>query len=126
MAKVICIRKNGDPSVLQVETVDVGAPEPGEVRLKQEFIGINYVETMIREVIYPQPVPTIPGFEAAGVVAAVGPGVSAFAPGDRALAPPLRRVQCYRSDMQGSPCSPPRRVGCNKLIDPLWITASRI
>lgn len=83
MAKVIRIHENGDPSVLRVEAVEVGAPGLGEVRLIQEAVGINFVDGMLREGFYPQPVPTIPGFEAAGVIAALGPDVSAFVEGDR-------------------------------------------
>ncbi len=83
MAKVIRIREHGGPSVLRVEHAEVGAPGPGEVLLRQEFVGVNVVDTMVRSGAYPQPAPTIPGFEAAGVVAAVGPGVTDFAIGDR-------------------------------------------
>lgn len=83
MVKVIRIHENGDPSVLRVEAGEVGAPGPGEVRLVQEAVGINFVDGMVREGLYPQPLPAIPGFEAAGVIAAIGSGVTAFAPGDR-------------------------------------------
>ncbi len=82
-AKVVRIYENGGPSVLRVENAEIGAPGPGEVRLKQEVIGVNFVDGMIRAGIYPQPLPTIPGFEAAGVVTAVGSGVTGFTPGDR-------------------------------------------
>ncbi len=83
MAKVIRIHENGDPSVLRVENAEIGAPGSGEVRLTQEAVGINFVDGMVREGLYPQPTPTIPGFEAAGVIASVGPDVTALAPGDR-------------------------------------------
>jgi NADPH2:quinone reductase len=83
MARVIRIHENGDPSVLRIEDEQVGAPGRGEVRLVQEAIGINFVDGMVREGVYPQALPTIPGFEAAGVIAAVAPDVTAFAPGDR-------------------------------------------
>ncbi|AHI26338.1 quinone oxidoreductase [Komagataeibacter xylinus E25] len=83
MAKVIRIHENGGPSVLRVENAEVGAPGPGEVRLIQQAIGINFVDGMIREGNFPLPPPTIPGFEAAGIVESVGPGVSDFAPGER-------------------------------------------
>lgn len=83
MAKVIRIQQNGGPSVLQVESAEVGALRPGEVLLRQEFVGVNFVDTMVRSGAYPQPVPTVPGFEAAGVVTAVSPQVTDFAVGDR-------------------------------------------
>lgn len=81
--KVIRIHQNGDPSVLRVEAAEAGVPGSGEVRLIQDAVGINFVDGMIREGVYPMPLPAIPGFEAAGRIAAVGPGVTAFAPGDR-------------------------------------------
>lgn len=84
MAKKIEIRATGAPSVLNVVDADVGPPGPGQVRLVQDAIGINYVDLMVRTGRYPLPLPTVPGFEAAGIIDAVGPGVSGFAPGDRA------------------------------------------
>lgn len=83
MANVIRIYEAGGPSVLRVETADVAPPVSGEVRLVQEAIGVNFVDGMVRAGVYPQPLPMIPGFEAAGVVAAVGSAVTTYVPGDR-------------------------------------------
>ena len=83
MSKAIQIRSTGGPEVLQLISRDVGAPGEGQVRVIQTAIGLNYVDVMVRTGLYPIHLPAIPGFEAAGTVDAVGPGVSGFAPGDR-------------------------------------------
>jgi len=83
VADVIRIHEHGDPSVLQIEIADVSRPGPGEVRLRQEAVGINFVDGLVRRGLYPQPAPTIPGFEAAGVVTEVGSDVTNFTPGDK-------------------------------------------
>jgi len=81
--RAIQIRKTGGPEVLQL--VDLPKPEPkaGEVLVKIEAAGVNFIDTYLREGRYPAPLPFIPGQEAAGVVAALGDGVSGFAIGDR-------------------------------------------
>lgn len=79
---VIRIERTGAPAVLQLAEAGVGAPGPGQVRLRQEAIGVNFVDTMVRSGIYPMPLPAVPGFEGAGVVEAVGPGVG-LEPGRR-------------------------------------------
>ncbi len=84
MTRAIRFHRTGGPEVLQVETVEVGAPGPGEVRLRQTAIGVNFTDIYSRSGLYPAPLPWIPGREAAGVVEAVGEGVSDWAPGDRA------------------------------------------
>jgi len=84
MPKAIRIRQHGGPEVLEWVDVEVGAPGPGEVRLRQTAIGLNYIDTYHRSGLYPQKLPAILGTEAAGVVEAVGDGVTDFAPGDRA------------------------------------------
>lgn len=83
MAQVIRIHEHGAPKVLRAEQADIGAPGRGEVRIAQEAIGVNFVDTMVRNGGYPLPLPAVPGFEAAGTVTAVGPDVGGFAPGDR-------------------------------------------
>ncbi len=83
MAKAIRIQQPGGPEVLQIEDVEVGAPGAGEARIRQTAIGINYIDTYHRTGIYPLPMPTGIGLEGAGVVEAVGPGVSDVKPGDR-------------------------------------------
>jgi len=84
MPKAIRIRQHGGPEVLEWVDVEVGAPGPGEVRLRQTAVGLNYIDTYHRSGLYPQKLPAILGTEAAGVVEAVGEGVIDFAPGDRA------------------------------------------
>jgi NADPH2:quinone reductase len=83
MAHRIRIHKTGGPSVLQYENADVGEPDAGQVRLTQEAIGVNFVDTMFRDGSFEVPLPFAIGVEAAGVIDAVGPGVSNFQVGDR-------------------------------------------
>jgi NADPH2:quinone reductase len=71
--------------VLRIDEIEVRAPGPGEVRLRVGAFGLNRVETLYREGLFQQaPLPATIGYEAAGVIDSVGPGVSSFAPGDRA------------------------------------------
>lgn len=84
MSTVIRFHSYGGPEVLAVEDQRVGAPGPGQVRLRQQAIGVNFVDTIFRRGIYPVPLPAVAGVEAAGVVDAVGDGVHGFAAGDRA------------------------------------------
>jgi NADPH2:quinone reductase len=63
--------------------VEVGDPGPGQVRLRQEAVGLNFIDVYHRTGLYPQPLPFTPGVEAAGVVDAVGPDVTGLKSGDR-------------------------------------------
>lgn len=84
MPRAIRIHQTGGPEVLRWEEVEVGSPGPGQVRLRQTAVGLNYIDTYHRNGTYPLPVlPAILGREAAGVVVALGSGVSDFQPGDR-------------------------------------------
>lgn len=83
MMQAIRIHATGGPEVLQYETVDVGAPGPGEARVRHTAIGVNYVDTYNRSGLYPLALPSGLGSEAAGVVEAVGAGVDFVKPGDR-------------------------------------------
>ncbi len=83
MPHAIRFHKTGGPEVLQWEDVPVGKPGPGEARLRHTAIGLNYVDTYIRSGLYPTPLPSGLGAEAAGVVEEVGPGVGDIKPGDR-------------------------------------------
>jgi NADPH2:quinone reductase len=69
--------------LLQVESVEVPPPGPGEVRLRQTACGLNYIDVYDRTGLYPAPFPLTLGREAAGVVESVGSGVRGFRPGDR-------------------------------------------
>ena len=84
MATAMIMHEAGGPQVLRPETVTVGEPGPGQVRLRQTAIGVNFHDIYVRSGLYRTlPLPGIPGLEAAGVVDAVGEGVTAFAAGDR-------------------------------------------
>jgi len=83
MTHAIQIHHPGGPEVLQWEAVEVGEPGPGQVRLRQEAAGLNYIDVYHRTGLYPQPLPFIPGVEGAGIVEAVGDGVAAVKVGDR-------------------------------------------
>lgn len=83
MAKVIQFDQVGGPEVLYLTEKEVGQPGPGEVRLAQKAVGLNYADTYFRSGIYPVPLPSGMGVEAAGVVTAIGEGVSNVAVGDR-------------------------------------------
>lgn len=73
----------GGPEVLHLEAVDLPAPGPGEVQVVHQAIGVNFVDTYHRSGLYPLPLPSGLGVEAAGVVEAVGSGVRGLERGDR-------------------------------------------
>ena len=83
MSKAIRIEKTGGPEVMQWADVEVGEPGAGEIRIKHHAIGLNYIDVYFRTGLYPQPLPAGLGMEAAGVVEAVGEGVTNLKPGDR-------------------------------------------
>ncbi|HJV86944.1 MAG TPA: quinone oxidoreductase [Noviherbaspirillum sp.] len=83
MEKAIRFRETGGPDVLRYENVEVGEPGAGEVRLRHVAVGLNFADTYFRNGTYPIPLPAGMGVEAAGVVEAVGPGVTNVAVGDR-------------------------------------------
>ena len=74
---------HGGPEVISWRTVDVPAPAPGEVLVRNTAVGLNFIDTYYRSGLYATPMPGLLGSEAAGVIEAVGPGVTGFAPGDR-------------------------------------------
>jgi NADPH:quinone reductase len=83
MAKAVRFHEHGGPEVLQYEDVPVGDPGPGQARIRHTAIGVNFVDTYQRSGLYPMPLPMVAGNEAAGVVEAVGSGVTELAAGDR-------------------------------------------
>jgi len=83
MTHAIRIHKTGGPEVLQWEEVSIAAPAAGECQLRHKAVGLNYIDTYHRTGLYPLPMPSGIGLEAAGVVEAVGPGVTEFKVGDR-------------------------------------------
>ena len=83
MPHAIRIHENGGPEVLKWEEVDVGDPRPGQVKIRQEAVGLNFIDVYHRTGLYKQELPFTPGVEGAGVVEAVGPDVTTLEPGDR-------------------------------------------
>jgi NADPH2:quinone reductase len=83
MAKTIRIHETGGPEVLRLEDVTVADPGPAEARVRQTAIGVNFIDTYHRSGLYQLPLPAGLGSEAAGVVEAVGTGVSVVREGDR-------------------------------------------
>ena len=84
MPGAIRIHEHGGPEVLRYEDVEVGKPGPGQVRLKQTAIGVNYIDTYQRSGLYKLPaLPAVLGMEGAGVVVETGEGVTDLKPGDR-------------------------------------------
>jgi NADPH:quinone reductase len=83
MTKAVRFHKVGGPEVLVYEDVEVGAPGEGQARVKNNAIGLNFIDTYHRSGLYPLPLPSGLGLEGAGVVEAVGPGVDYLKAGDR-------------------------------------------
>lgn len=83
MTKAIRIHETGGPEVMRWEEVAVGEPGPGEIRIRHTAVGLNFIDVYHRTGLYPLDLPTGLGLEAAGVVEAVGEGVTEFKAGDR-------------------------------------------
>ncbi|KKB09688.1 quinone oxidoreductase family protein [Devosia chinhatensis] len=83
MTRVIAVHNTGGPDVLTPEDWPVEAPGPGQARIRQTAIGLNFIDTYQRSGLYPMTLPFVAGNEAAGVVEAVGEGVDIVKPGDR-------------------------------------------
>ena len=83
MTQAIVFSQTGGPEVLGLQSQTLGAPGPGQVRVRHTAIGINFIDTYQRSGLYPLPLPSGLGQEAAGVVEALGPEVSGLAVGDR-------------------------------------------
>jgi NADPH:quinone reductase len=84
MVKAIRVHKVGGPEVLKLEDIQIPAPGPGEVLVRNKAIGLNFIDTYFRTGLYPAPqMPFVPGNEGAGDVLAVGSGVKGFKKGDR-------------------------------------------
>ncbi|ASP56792.1 alcohol dehydrogenase catalytic domain-containing protein [Sinorhizobium meliloti] len=87
MARKVEMQSIGTPAVLKIVETDVGSPGAGQVRLVQNAIGINNVDVMVRTGLFPM---RLPGFEAAGVIDAVGPGVTGS---NGATTPPISSLR---------------------------------
>jgi NADPH:quinone reductase len=83
MPKAIRLHATGGPEVLRWEDVEVGEPGEGQARVRHTAVGVNFIDTYHRCGLYPLPLPSGLGSEAAGVVEAIGPGVTGVRPGDR-------------------------------------------
>lgn len=83
MPHAIRFERTGGPEVLQWVEVEVPPPAVGEVRVRHQAVGLNFIDTYHRSGLYPVPLPSGIGQEAAGVIEVVGEGVTEFAPGDR-------------------------------------------
>ncbi|HYW56767.1 MAG TPA: quinone oxidoreductase [Polaromonas sp.] len=94
-SKAVQITQNGGPEELKLVTVSVGDPGPGEIRIRHKAIGLNYIDVYQRSGLYKLPLPLQLGMEAAGVIEAVGEGVTHLKAGDRAA---------YASQPPGSYC----------------------
>ncbi len=81
--RAIRFETTGGPEVLQTVEIETPTPGPGQILIRHQAIGINFIETYQRSGLYPVKLPAIPGGEAAGVVEAIGDGVTRFKVGDR-------------------------------------------
>ena len=84
MSLAVQIRQHGGPEELHLADVAVGEPGPGEIRIRHHAIGLNFIDVYHRTGLYPLNMPASIGMEAAGVVEAVGEGVTHLKAGDRA------------------------------------------
>jgi NADPH2:quinone reductase len=81
--RAMVVKSYGGPDTITAEEVHLKAPARGEVLVRLAVAGVNFVDTYMRRGLKPVPLPFTPGLEGAGVVEAVGPGVSNVQPGDR-------------------------------------------
>ena len=92
--KAVRIEEFGGSDKMQLVDVEVGDPGPGQVRIRHKAVGLNFIDIYQRSGVYPLPLPVTLGMEGAGVIEAVGEGVTHLAEGDRAA---------YASAPPGSP-----------------------
>ena len=83
MTRAIRLHQTGGPEVLELQTVDVGDPGPGQARVRHTYIAVNFIDIYFRTGRYPLPLPNGLGSDAVGVVEAVGDGVTDIKVGDR-------------------------------------------
>lgn len=95
MSLAVQIRQHGGPEELHVTDVEVGQPGPGQVRIRHHAVGLNFIDVYHRTGLYPLQMPAGIGMEGAGVIEAVGEGVTHLRPGDRAA---------YAANPPGSYC----------------------
>jgi NADPH2:quinone reductase len=95
LAKAVRIERFGGPDEMKLVDVNVGEPGPGEIRIRHKAVGLNFIDVYQRTGLYPLPLPLNMGMEAAGIIEAVGEGVTHLKVGDRAA---------YASQPPGSYC----------------------
>ena len=83
MSRAFVVREYGGPEVLKLEELEVPFPGPGQIKVRNRAVGLNFVDVYQRTGLYKTPLPFVAGNEGAGEVMAVGPGVTDFRPGDR-------------------------------------------
>lgn len=105
--QAVRIHAAGGPEVLRIEELDLPDPGPGEVQIRHTAIGFNYQDIYTRSGLYPAPMPTGLGTEAAGVVLQVGAGVTDFQPGQRV---------CYASGPALGACATHRNYPAARLL----------
>ena len=105
MTKAVRFHTSGGPEVLQLADIQVGDPGPGQVRIRHTAMGVSFVDTYQRSGLYPMQVPAVAGNEGAGVVEALGAGVSDLKVGDRV---------CY-TGLAGSYCEE-RLVPADRMV----------
>jgi len=110
MARVIRVHRLGGPEVLEIEDIDIGAPGPGEVRIKVEAVGLNRAEAMYRAGHYPvkPQLPSLIGYEGVGTIEAVGPGIADYKEGDRVCVLPM--IQQGQYGIWGEQAIVPARI----------------
>ena len=111
-ANVITFSSFGGPEVLEHHTKELTAPEAGQVSLKQEAVGVNYIDIYRRSGVYPTPLPMGLGFDAAGVVTALGEGVTHLKVGQRVAyaTPSQESYASYRTLNAAQVCPLPDSV----------------
>lgn len=95
----IVVRRQGGPEVMELETVELAPPGPGELQVEQTAIGLNYMDIYQRSGAYKLSLPSPLGLEAAGRILAVGEGVEGFAPGDRVAYGPVLGAYATRRNV---------------------------
>ncbi|HTM79375.1 MAG TPA: alcohol dehydrogenase catalytic domain-containing protein, partial [Devosia sp.] len=83
MTRALVVHQTGGPDAMRWQDWPVAAPGQGQIAVRQEAIGVNFIDTYQRSGLYTVPAPFVAGNEGAGTVTAIGPGVTEFKPGDR-------------------------------------------
>src|SRR5512146_629317 len=115
MPYAIRVHQTGGPNILKWDEVEVGDPGPGQVRIKQEAAGLNFIDVYHRTGLYKQDLPFTPGVEGAGVVEAVGADVTNVKKGDRvAYAGPIGGYAEQRLIDADRLVKVPKRISCEQ------------